>query len=145
MRLAWPDATDQELNIVADAVGVLDEIEALPEGFDTRIGDEKIGSLPESFQQKLSLCRLWLKDAPIMLLDEPTQNLDDLGTDRLNQRLMAMKGHRTVFIVTHRLSAMRMADRVFEVDGGRLTEKKMEPPASGPTQTPRVQAAAGSD
>ncbi len=126
LRLARPDAPFQALRDAAERAGVLDEIENLEDGFETLIGDEHSISLPESFQQKLSIARLWLKDAPVMLLDEPAQNLDGFGDDCLNRELEALKGHRTIFFVTHRPSAMRLADRVFELNQGRLTEVKRD-------------------
>lgn len=126
LRLARPDAPFQSLRDACDRAGVLDEVEALPEGFETVIGDEKSVSLSESFRQKLSLARVWLKDSPVMLLDEPAQNLDDLGDAALTRELQSLKGHRTIFFVTHRPSAMRLADRVFELNQGRLTEAKRD-------------------
>lgn len=126
LRLARPDAPFQTLRDACDRAGVLDEIESLPDGFETVIGDEKSVSLSESFQQKLSIARIWLKDSPVMLLDEPAQNLDAVGDAALTRELQTLKGHRTIFFVTHRPSAMRMADRVFELNQGRVTEVKRD-------------------
>lgn len=126
LRLARPDAPFQALRDACERAGVLEEIESLPDGFETVVGDEKSVSLPESFQQKLSIARLWLKDSPVMLLDEPAQNLDVSGDQSLTRELQALKGHRTIFFVTHRPSAMRLADRVFELNQGRLTEAKRD-------------------
>lgn len=126
LRLARPDAPFQALRDACDRAGVLDEIESLPEGFETVVGDEKSVNLPESFRQKLSIARIWLKDSPVMLLDEPAQNLDITGDAALTRELQALKGHRTIFFVTHRPSAMRLADRVFELNQGRLTEMKRD-------------------
>ena len=123
LRLANRVASDADIRAAADSAGVLDEIEALPEGFDTWIGDEKIGGLPESFRQKLALARIWLKDAPIVLLDEPQQNLDAEGDERLIRTLGALRGTRTVMIVTHRPSLMRFADRVISLDDGRMSDE----------------------
>lgn len=136
LRLARPDAPFQTLRDACDRAGVLDEIECLPEGFETPIGDEKSVSLSESFQQKLSIARIWLKDSPVMLLDEPAQNLDALGDAALTRELQALKGHRTIFFVTHRPSAMRMADRVFELNQGRLTEVKRDSLSISGTPSP---------
>ena len=135
LRLARPDAPFHALRDAAERAGVLHEIEDLENGFDTLIGDERSVSLPESFQQKLSIARLWLKDAPVMLLDEPAQNLDSQGDACLTRELEALKGHRTILFVTHRPSAMRVADRVFELKQGRLSEVKRDAiPASGITR-----------
>ncbi len=155
LRLARPDASDGDIREACDVAGLLDEIAALDQGFETRIGDEKLDRLPESFRQKLSLARLWLKDAPILLLDEPVQNLDDVGNVRLVERLQAMRGRRTVIFVTHRPSTMRLADRVLHLEGGRLTEPTVSPrrgvasrggpaePAMAASGTPREMNDAG--
>lgn len=136
LRLARPDAPFQTLRDACDRAGVLDEIESLPDAFDTVIGDEKSVSLSESFQQKLSIARIWLKDSPVMLLDEPAQNLDAAGDAALTRELQALKGHRTIFFVTHRPSAMRLADRVFELNQGRVTEVKRDSLSISGTQSP---------
>jgi ATP-binding cassette subfamily C protein/ATP-binding cassette subfamily C protein LapB len=135
LRLARPNATFEELRAATERAGLLDEIDALPDGFDTLIGDERSISIPESFQQKLSIARLWLKDCPVMLLDEPSQNLDALGDEKLMTALEQLKGNRTVVFVTHRPSAMRLADRVFEMTNGRLIELKKDQ-LPGPGATP---------
>ena len=121
LRLVEPAATDDMLRDAAAAAGVLEEIEHLPDGFETWIGDEKLESLPESFQQKLGLTRLWLKNAPILLLDEPSQNLDAIGEEAFTRTLEAMRGKRTIVFVSHRPSQMRAADRVLVLTAGRLT------------------------
>jgi ATP-binding cassette subfamily C protein/ATP-binding cassette subfamily C protein LapB len=126
LRLARPDAPFQALRDACDRAAVLDEIDSLPDGFETVIGDEKSVSLSESFQQKLSIARIWLKDSPVMLLDEPAQNLDMIGDAALTRELQSLKGHRTIFFVTHRPSATRLADRVFELKQGRVTEMKRD-------------------
>lgn len=136
LRLARPDAPFQTLRDACDRAGVLDEIESLPDAFDTVIGDEKSVSLSESFQQKLSIARIWLKDSPVMLLDEPAQNLDAAGDAALTRELQALKGHRTIFFVTHRPSAMRLADRLFELNQGRVTEVKRDSLSISGTQSP---------
>lgn len=136
LRLAKPHATFAELQAATDKAGLIDEIEALPDGFDTLIGDERSISIPESFQQKLSIARLWLTDCPVMLLDEPSQNLDALGDEKLLEALEQLKGNRTVVFVTHRPSAMRLADRVFEMTNGRLIElNKDQLPGPGASRT----------
>lgn len=122
LRLASPIASDAAMREAAQRAGVLGEIEALPDGFGTWIGDEKIGSLPESFRQKLALARIWLKDSPVVLLDEPQQNLDAEGDACLIDTLGALRGHRTVIFVTHRPSLMRFANRVVSLESGRIVE-----------------------
>ena len=121
LRLVEPAATDEMLREAASAAGVLEEIANLPDGFETWIGDEKLESLPESFQQKLGLTRLWLKDAPILLLDEPSQNLDAVGEEAFARTLESLRGKRTIVFVSHRPSQMRAADRVLVLTAGRLT------------------------
>ena len=131
LRLAAPAATDEDLRNATDAAGLTEEVEALPEGFETRIGDEKLGALSESFKQKLALARVWLKDTPIVLLDEPTQNLDIEGDRRLTETIAALRGRKTILFVTHRPSAMRLADRTVMLEGGRVAS---EPNAGKPVK-----------
>ena len=120
LRLADPVASDADLVEAARQAAVLDDILALPEGFDTRIGDSNTERLPPSFRQRLNLARCYLKDAPILLLDEPGNALDMAADRALLDTLSAMRGRRTVFIVTHRPSHLNIADAVVWLQQGRV-------------------------
>jgi ATP-binding cassette subfamily C protein/ATP-binding cassette subfamily C protein LapB len=120
LRLAQPTATDGELRVAAEAAGVLDDILALPQGFDTRIGDAVTQQLPASFRQQLGLARAFLKQGSILLLDEPGNGLDYNGDQALIATVERLKGATTVFMVTHRPSHLRLADKILWLDSGRI-------------------------
>lgn len=120
LRLASPTATDAELSQAALDAGLLEDILALPDGFDTRLTDQLQRHLPGGFKQRLLLARAYVKDAPIYLLDEPAANLDDDGDAALRRKLQQLRGRATVIVITHRPSHMRLADRVAYIQGGRV-------------------------
>jgi len=120
IRLAEPTASDEDLERACAAAGVLEDIQALPEGFDTRIGDQILQQLPSGFQQRLSLARCYAKDSSILLLDEPGQTLDEVGDAKFMAHLEKLRGLKTVVMITHRPSHMRMADRLLVVEEGRV-------------------------
>lgn len=120
LRLAKPSASDDDLRTAAREAFVLDDIEALPEGFDTRIGDGKNNRLPGSVLQRLNLARCYLKDAPIIILDEPGTALDFDADQATMAAIRRMKGRKTVLLITHRPSHMRLADKLVAIERGRI-------------------------
>jgi len=128
LRLAHPLATDSDLRQAAREAGVLDEILALEQGsglwrrtgFDARIGDSTSNQIPTSLQQRLNLARAYLKRSAITLFDEPGSGLDFASDRRFVEAVEAMKGKSTVFIVTHRPSHVRLADRIVWLEGGHV-------------------------
>lgn len=140
LRLARPTATDADLHWACDQAGVLQDILALEQGsgkwkrtgFEVRIGDTGAAQLPASFLQRLNLARGYLKRSPIMLLDEPGNNLDFESDKLFMQRVQEMKGKTTVFIVTHRPSHLKIADAIVWLDDGHLR-------AFGPADQVRAQ------
>jgi ATP-binding cassette subfamily C protein/ATP-binding cassette subfamily C protein LapB len=120
MRLAEPAASDEELRRAAATAGILNDISALPEGFDTRLSDNLQRQLPAGFRQRLALARLYVRDCPILLLDEPGQSLDEAGDTALMLGLNAMRGRRTVLMATHRPSHMKLCDRLLVLREGML-------------------------
>jgi ATP-binding cassette, subfamily C, bacterial LapB len=120
MRLAKPDATDQEILHALEMAGALEETLALPKGLEDRLGDGFSEQLPASLRQKLSLARAYLTNAPIMLFDEPGAGLDDYGDQRFMQSLNQLKGRSTVFYISHRPSHIKLADTVLIFDRGYL-------------------------
>lgn len=101
-------------------VAVHDFILTLPKGYDTPVG-ELGGTLSGGERQRLGLARAFLHDAPLMLLDEPTSNLDSLNEAVILKSLGQERGGKTVVLVSHRQSTMRIADRVYSVENGRLS------------------------
>lgn len=118
LLLGNPTADHMAIREAAHMAGVLGTIELLPEGFQTRIGDQVLRQLPTGFQQALALARAYLSKAPIMLFDEPGSNLDADGDKAFMATLTQLRGRATVFIVTHRPSHMRLADRMLVLDRG---------------------------
>ena len=120
LRLAQPEASDRELRWACSEAGLLEDIEALPQGFDTRVGDGRTGALPSHFLQRLSLARAYVKRAPITLFDEPANGLDFTGDQQFMKVLQRMRGHSTVLLVSHRPSHLKLADRVAILQQGQL-------------------------
>ncbi|HHQ13915.1 MAG TPA: ATP-binding cassette domain-containing protein [Chromatiales bacterium] len=108
IRLPNMLATDEELHAAAEKAGVLDTILAMPEGFETRIGDGSINQLPPGFVQGLCMARAHIRNAPIILLDEPGASLDYEADANFMQQLKRMKGERTMVMISHRPSHIRL-------------------------------------
>lgn len=120
LRLAMPTASDADIRWACEMADVWEEIQALPRGLDTRVGDGSVDHLPTSFVQKLSLTRAYLKRSPLMLFDEPVNGLDFDGDRQFMQAVDFFRGQSTIFMVTHRPSHLRFADRILVFDAGYL-------------------------
>ena len=120
LRIAKPDATDEELVAACRKAAVHDFIAALPQGYDTPVG-ELGDTLSGGERQRLGLARAFLHDAPFLLLDEPTSNLDSLNEAVILQALAREHGTRTVVLVSHRASTLCVADTVYSVENGRVS------------------------
>ncbi|SIT08485.1 ATP-binding cassette domain-containing protein [Insolitispirillum peregrinum] len=120
LRLSQPTATMDELRWASEMAGLLADIEAMQEGFETRISESKSEQLPHGFRQRLSLARTLLKKAPVVLLDEPGNGLDDEGEKALVRCINWLRGRSSVFIVSHRPSHMRLADAVIYLEAGNI-------------------------
>ena len=120
LRIAKQDATDEELVAACKKASLHDFIAALPRGYDTPVG-ELGDTLSGGERQRLGLARAFLHDAPFLLLDEPTSNLDSLNEAVILQALEQEHGRRTVVLVSHRASTMGIADTVYSVENGRVS------------------------
>ena len=120
LLIAKPDATDEELEAACRAASVHDFIETLPQGYDTMVG-ELGDTLSGGERQRLGLARAFLHDAPLLLLDEPTSNLDSLNEGVILKSLDAERGKRAVVLVSHRASTMAIADKTYSMDSGRVS------------------------
>jgi ATP-binding cassette subfamily C protein/ATP-binding cassette subfamily C protein LapB len=136
LRLARPSATDADLRAAAAEAGVLEAIEGLPQGFDTRVGDNQSGRLPRSILLRLALAGALLRDAPILLFDEPVAGLDDACAKAFTDVIASRRGRCTIFMATHRPSHIRLADRVLRIRDGLVDEvgPQTAPPTSRPTR-----------
>lgn len=125
LRIAKLDATDAEIEAACKKASVHDFILSLPQGYDTPVG-ELGDTLSGGERQRLGLARAFLHDAPFMLLDEPTSNLDSLNEAVILKSLHEQRADKTVVLVSHRQSTMRIADTVYSVEslsktGGRVS------------------------
>jgi ABC-type transport system involved in cytochrome bd biosynthesis fused ATPase/permease subunit len=119
LRLARPDATDEDLARAARAAGIHDEITALPDGYATVLG-ERGATLSGGQRQRLALARALLADAPVLVLDEATSAVDERREADIVRDLTAAARGRTVLVVAHRLAAVRHADRIVVLADGRV-------------------------
>lgn len=122
LRLAKPDASDDEIIKAARQAQIDDIIQALPYGYDTRIGEQGL-LLSGGERQRLAIARAILKDAPILLLDEPTANLDAVSEYAVSRNLRELMRERTALLITHRLVDLEHADEILYLDDGRVIER----------------------
>ena len=120
LLIAKPHAIQSELDAACRAASVYDFIMGLPEGYDAEVG-ELGDTLSGGERQRLGLARAFLHDAPLLILDEPTSNLDSLNEGIILCSLDRQRRKRTVLLVSHRASTMAVADRIFSMDSGRVS------------------------
>ncbi|MDO5604529.1 MAG: ABC transporter ATP-binding protein [Paracoccus sp. (in: a-proteobacteria)] len=122
IRMARPDATDAEVHAAARAAQCLDFIERLPQGWETPLGD--IGErLSGGERQRISIARALLKNAPIVILDEPTAALDTESERAVQRAIDALVRDRTVIVIAHRLSTVMGAQQIVVIDEGRVVQQ----------------------
>lgn len=119
LRYGRLEATDEEIERAARAANAHEFIAALPNGYDTELGYAGSG-ISGGQRQRLSMARAFLKDAPILILDEPTAALDTVSERLVIDALRRLHAGRTTFVIAHRLSTVRDADRILVIDAGRL-------------------------
>ena len=120
LLIANPNATDEQIVEACKRASIHDFIESLPEGYETNIG-ELGDTLSGGEKQRLGVARAFLHDAPLILLDEPTSNLDSLNETVILKALKDFCKEKTVLLVSHRKSTMCIADRVVSVENGRMS------------------------
>ncbi|QQO77642.1 ABC transporter ATP-binding protein [Actinomyces sp. HMT897] len=137
LRLAAPDATREQMWAALDTVGLDAEVRRMPQGLDTVLGEQGLG-LSGGQAQRLSLARAILADRPLLLLDEPTSQVDLASEAAIVAAIPRAAAGRTVVTVSHRDGALVSADRLIEVRDGRILERTDSPaPAPvGPTGSP---------
>jgi ATP-binding cassette subfamily C protein CydD len=119
IRIGRPQADDQALLAAAQTADAAGFIDALPEGFATRIGDGG-RRLSGGQAQRIALARAFLRDAPLLLLDEPTSNLDPDSEGLVQTAVEAVTRNRTVLVIAHRLRTVRQLDRILVMEQGRV-------------------------
>jgi len=116
---ARSDASRDEIIAAAQAANVHDFIARLPDGYDTQVGERGL-TLSGGERQRISLARAFLKDAPILILDEPTSAVDTGTEAAIIESLDRLIAGRTSFVIAHRPSAIRHCDQIIHIEGGRL-------------------------
>ena len=122
IRMAKPDASDEEVKIAARAAYCHEFIERLSDGYETVVGDIG-GSLSGGERQRISIARAILKDAPIVILDEPTAALDTESELAVQKAIDALVADKTIIVIAHRLSTIAGADQVLVIDESQLVEQ----------------------
>lgn len=120
LRIAKLDATQEELEAACKKASIHEFIKKLPQGYETQVG-ELGDTLSGGERQRLGLARAFLHDAPFMLLDEPTSNLDSLNEAVILKSLEEERNGKTVVLVSHRESTMQIADVVYSIERGRMS------------------------
>lgn len=115
------DATDAEVEAAAKVACCDDFIESLPDGYATVIG-EGGASLSGGEKQRISIVCAMLKNAPIVILDEATANVDPENEDRLQKAIEALTRNKTIIMIAHRLKTVRRADQIIVIDHGRIVQ-----------------------
>ena len=116
------DATQEEVEKAARQAMIHDFIVSLPDGYETKIGENGLG-LSGGQKQRLSIARAFLKDAPILLLDEITSNVDPINEYKIQQAMSALIRNRTVLVIAHHLQTIRNAHQIIVMEKGQLMEK----------------------
>ena len=127
IRYVAPNATEEDIRNAIRVAAMDDYVDGLPNGLDTVLSDRG-GKLSTGQRQRLSIARAVVRDTPILVLDEPTAALDAATEHRVMQNLAAWGGGgddhagRAIFLITHRISTIRRADKILYLDGGRIVE-----------------------
>lgn len=121
LRIAKPDATWEEIETSCSMASVHDFILTLPDGYQTRVG--ALGdNLSAGEKQRIGLARAFLRGSQLILLDEPTSNVDSINEGIILKALKEQKHKKTIILVSHRESTMAIADRIYHVEHGRMQQ-----------------------
>ena len=121
IRCGKPEATEEEVIRAAQLAEIYDDIQAMPDGLETYVGER--GTLLSGGQkQRISIARIFLKNPPVLILDEATSALDSVTEAKLQQTFEKLSQGRTTIIIAHRLSTVRNADRIAVIENGRVAE-----------------------
>ncbi len=121
LRLARPDATAAELDQAIARAQLTDFVAGLPRGLDTQVGEQGL-RVSDGERQRIGIARAFLQDAPLLLLDEPTANLDALTEQGILEAIRALRAGRTTLLITHRLVGLDLADTILVLRDGRIVE-----------------------
>lgn len=122
LRIAKPDATQEEIEAACKLASIHDFILTLPDGYQTKVG--ALGdNLSAGEKQRIGLARAFLRGSELILLDEPTSNVDSINEGIILKALKKQKNKKSIILVSHRESTMAIADRIYRVEGGRMYEQ----------------------
>ena len=119
IRFSRPDATDAEVESAARAAAAHDFLLALPDGYDTYVGERGV-MLSGGQKQRIAIARAILRDAPVLLLDEATSSLDAQSERAVQQAVDELSQGRTTVVIAHRLATVKKADRIVVMEGGQI-------------------------
>ena len=120
--IARPDATETELEVAVEQASLSEVIGSLPLGIDTSVGERGM-RLSGGQRQRVAIARAFLKDAPVLVLDEATSHLDAVNERAIRVALDSLMRNRTTIVIAHRLSTVRNADAIVVLDEGRIMEQ----------------------
>jgi ATP-binding cassette, subfamily B, bacterial len=120
--MANPNATEAQLHNAVEQASLLEFVEALPDGLDTQVGERGV-RLSGGQRQRVAIARAFLKDAPVLILDEATSHLDAVNEAAVHRALEVLMRSRTTLIIAHRLSTVRKADQLLVMDAGEIREQ----------------------
>ena len=119
--IAHPEASEVEVQQAIERAALADFIATLPEGLDTKVGERGV-QLSGGQRQRVAIARAFLKNAPVLILDEATSHLDAVSEAQVRNALAALMQERTTIVIAHRLSTIRDASMIAVLDRGRLVE-----------------------
>ena len=119
IRFGRPDASDADVRAAAEAAAALEFIEAMPEGFNSDLGQKGV-RLSGGQRQRIAIARAILRDPPILLLDEATSALDSESEAKVQAALDRLQKGRTTIVIAHRLATVQNADRILVLEGGEI-------------------------
>jgi ATP-binding cassette subfamily B protein len=121
IRYGRPDATDAEVMEAAKRAEIFDDIDQMPQGFDTYVGERGV-RLSGGQKQRIAIARMFLKNPAVLILDEATSALDSLTEAKVQAAFRALSQGRTTLTIAHRLSTIRDCDRIIVIQDGRIAE-----------------------
>ena len=130
LLVASPDASEQDVFKAAELAAAHEFICALPDGYDTATGERGI-QLSGGQRQRIAIARAFLKNSPILILDEATSHLDAESEALIHTSLEKLMTGRTTLVIAHRLSTVRTADKIVVLDAGRVAEQGYHASLSG--------------
>jgi ATP-binding cassette subfamily B protein len=122
IRIARPEATAEDVAVAIERASLLPLVRSLPEGLDTRVGERGL-QLSGGQRQRVAIARAFLREAPVLILDEATSHLDAVNEQVVQEALAGLTRSRTTIVIAHRLSTVRAADQIVVLDEGRVVEQ----------------------